>query len=104
MPRYRAEIHGENFLIEVDGHLSKRGFITFRVVEAQHPEVAEEKAVQLIRETADFRQLLRNDPADPPTMKVSELVALDEADQGNEVPAGFIWYESSPKRWWQFWK
>src|SRR5207247_466383 len=54
VPRYRAEIHGENFLVDDSGRLSERGFITFRIVEAQDPEVAEEKAVQLIRETAEF--------------------------------------------------
>ena len=104
MPRYRTEIHGENFLVDVDGSISKRGFITFRVVEAQGPEVAEEKAVQLIRETAELRQLVRNDSADPPTMKVTEVVILEDAATAEAVPTGFIWYEHSPKRWWQFWK
>jgi hypothetical protein len=104
MPRYRAQIHGENFLVETDGRVSRRGFITFRVVEAQHPEAAEELAVRSIRESADFRPLLRNPQENPPTMEVSELVVLDENDSGKDVPTGFIWYDSAPKRWWQFWK
>ena len=38
MPKYRVQIDGRNFLIDIDGEVTKRGFITFRYVEADDPD------------------------------------------------------------------
>jgi hypothetical protein len=29
---------------------------------------------------------------------------LDPAAPRADLETGFIWYDESPKRWWQFWK
>lgn len=104
MPAYLVQINGRNFLIELEGHLARWGFFTHRVVEASDPEAAEKAAVQMVRETESLRVVVRNAPGDPPTMVVSELAELDPTAPREEVATGIIWYDESPKRWWQFWK
>jgi hypothetical protein len=71
-------------------------------VHGDDPVAAEQAAVQMIHETRRLRDLVRNDPGDPPMMDVTSIVEL-ESDEGieNREP-GFVWYEERPRRWWQF--
>ena len=103
MPKYLVQIDAHNFLIDVDGSTTKRGFITFMHVEAYDPTSAEYKAVQMLRDDQDLRALVRNESADPPVMDVLEIAEL-ESFKGVETQLGRIWYEMNPKRWWQFWR
>jgi len=103
MPAYRVMINGQNFLVEMDGRVAKYGFFTTRIVEAADPAAAEHAAVQMIRETQRLRDLVRNDPADPPVMDVTSIVELESGEAESREP-GFVWYEERPKRWWQFWR
>ncbi len=103
MAKYLVQIDAKNFLVEMEGKLAKHGFITFRYVEAADPVTAENEAVQMIRDDEELRSLVRNDPADPPVMAVLEIAELESFD-GADIPPGRIWYEMSPKRWWQFWR
>ena len=102
MPTYRVEINGQNFLIDLDGHVAKRGFFTFRVIDAVDAHSAEAEAVRRIREQPDLRALVRNAADDPPVLDVENVVELDEFEE--DAGLGFIWYDEHPKRWWQFWK
>ncbi len=104
MPVYRVEIHGRNFLVDVDGEVARRGFLTHRVVEASDPDGAEIAAVQAVRQTQRLRAVVRNASDDPPTMDVTRMMEVDPAAPRGDLETGFIWYDESPKRWWQFWK
>jgi hypothetical protein len=104
MPKYVVQINGRNFLVEVDGQVSRMGFLTHRVVEARDPGAAENAAVKELRETQSLRDLVRNASDDPPTMDVGEIAELEPSGPREELETGLIWYVESPKRWWQFWK
>ena len=60
MPKYKVEINGANFLINMEGRTAKHGFFTIRFVEAPDSVAAENAAVQMIRETQRLRDLVRN--------------------------------------------
>ncbi|MBI5722961.1 MAG: hypothetical protein HZA50_03305 [Planctomycetes bacterium] len=87
----------------MDGKVAKHGFITFRFVEADDPDAAENAAVQQLRDDQELRVLVRNDKHDPPMMDVIEILERDSFD-GIGTQPGRIWYEMNPKRWWQFWR
>jgi hypothetical protein len=101
--KYRVQIEGKNFLVDMNGKVAKHGFITLRFVEADDPSVAENTAVQMLRNDQRLRGLVKNDGADPPVMDVLEIVELESADEMDQQP-GLIWYPVNPKRWWQFWR
>jgi hypothetical protein len=104
MPAYRVMIDGRNFLIEMDGRVAKYGFFTTRIVESPDPVAAEHAAVKMIRETQRLRDLVRNDPGDPPVMDVTSIVELESEEGIENREPGFVWYEERPRRWWQFWR
>ena len=103
MGYYRVEINAKNFLVEMEGEVAKHGFITVRFVEADDPDAAELKAVQMLRDDRELRPLVKNEPGDPPEMEVMEMAELDSFD-GVEQPTGRLWVPMNPKRWWQFWR
>ncbi len=104
MPKYKVEINGANFLVDMEGHPAKHGFFTIRFVEAADSAAAENSAVQLIRETQRLRDLVRNAPDDPPVMDVISVVEVKSFDGIENLEPGFAWYEERPRRWWHFWK
>ena len=104
MPKYQVEINGQNYLLEVDGGVAKHGFFTTRFVEAVDPGAAENAAAGMIRETERLRNLVRNTSDDPPVMDVTLIVELESFDGIDDREPGFVWYEESPRHWWQFWK
>ena len=103
MPKYQVQIDASNFLVDIGGSTSKRGFLTARYVEADDPTSAEAAAVQMIRDDQDLRALVQNDRTDPPVIDVIEISELESFD-GVENQPGRIWYDMNPKRWWQFWR
>jgi hypothetical protein len=104
MRKYKVEINGANFLIEMDGRPEKHKFFTTRFVEAPDAAAAENAAVQMIRETQRLRDLVRNTSDDPPVMDVTSVIELGSFDRIRSLKPGFAWYEDRPRRWWQFWK
>lgn len=104
MPAYRVMIDGQNFLVEMDGRVAKYGFFTTRIVESPDPVAAEHDAVQMIRQTQRLRDLVRNDPGDPPVMDVTSIVEVVSGEEVESREPGFVWYGERPRRWWQFWR
>ncbi len=104
MPAYRVMINGQNFLVEMDGLVARYGFYTSRIVESPDRAAAEHAAVQMIRETQRLRDLVRNDPGDPPLMDVTSIDELQAGERIENREPGFVWYEERPRRWWQFWR
>lgn len=104
MPKYQVEINGRNFLVDFEGRVAKHGFFTTRCVDAADPAVAENAAVQMIRETQQLRDLVHNTSGDPPIMEVTQIVELESFDGIENREPGFVWYVEDSRRWWQFWK
>jgi hypothetical protein len=104
MPKYTIEINGANFLIDMEGHMTKYGFVSTRFVQSADSANAQNSAVQLIREAQKLRDLVRNAPDDPPFMDVTCVIELESFDGIENLEPGFVWYEEGPRRWWHFWK
>lgn len=104
MTKYKVEINGANFLIDLEGRMAKCGFFTTRFLESTDSAAAENSAVQMIRETRRLRDLVRNIPDDPPFMDVTSVIELESFDGIESLEPGIVWYEERPRRWWQFWK
>jgi hypothetical protein len=104
MSKYKVEINGSNFLIELESREAKYGFFTTRFVDACDSATAENVGVQLIRETQTLRDLVRNALDDPPFMDVTAVSELESFDGIVNLEPGFGWYEERPRRWWQFWR
>jgi hypothetical protein len=104
MAAFRVMINGQNFLVEMDGRVAMYGFFTTRRVEAADPAAAEHAAVQMIRETQRVRDLVCNDPADPPVMDVTSIIELESGEEIESRETGFVWYEEKPIRWWESWR
>jgi hypothetical protein len=102
VPKYVVQIDAENFLIDVEGVVAKRGFITFKYVEAEDPGAAELAAVQMIRDDQELRPLVQNAASDPPLMSMLSIQEVESFDEAERFPT--IWYDMNPKRWWQFWR
>ena len=104
MAKYKIEINGANFLIDMEGRSAKHGFFTIRFVEAPDAAAAENAAVQMIRDTQRLRDLVRNAPDDPPIMDVIGITEMESFDVIENLEPGFMWFEERPRRWWQFWR
>lgn len=92
MKKYRVFLHGKNFLIRFDGRKQVVGFYTTRFVEAENPEEAENKAVQLIREDRKLQKVVLNDKSDPPMIFVEEIEEKVSFD-GVKLPGtGYTFY------------
>src|SRR5205809_294154 len=103
MPNYRVQIEGSNFLADMNGKIGKHGFITFCCLQADDGSAAENAAVQMVRDDQELRDLVKNQPDDPPVMDILEITELESLD-GVPAKTGRIWYEMKPKRWWQLWR
>ena len=73
------------------------GFYTTRFVEADLPEEAESRAVQLVREDFKLREAVLNGKTDPPMIYLQEI-ALLKSFKGIKLPgAGYTFYEEKGK-------
>lgn len=103
MPYYCVQLDVNNLLVEMDGVTGKHGFITNQFVQADDADIAEQQAVQAVRDDDEIRALVKNDASDPPVIDVSEIIELQSLDGVNQSQ-GRIWYAVKSKRWWEFWK
>ena len=101
MPKYKVEIDGQNFLINMDGRQAKYGFFMFRLVDADDEAAAAKQAVQMVRDAPNLGDTVLNRGDDAPTIDVLSIVEV--VDLQNPQP-GLIWYPEQSRRWWEFWK
>jgi hypothetical protein len=91
MKNYRVLLNGENFLLDLGEGLRRHGFYTTCLVSASNEEEAELNAVESIRKRGNIKQLLKNEPNDPPMYfaeEIEELGCVEERAQEH----GFSWY------------
>ena len=73
MKRFKVKLHGENFLLNLDGELKKFGFYATKFVKAENPQEAEKNAIILIYQNPNLRDAVLNANADRPTINLEEI-------------------------------
>ena len=73
MNRFKVILHGENFLLNLDGELKKYGFYATRFVKAENPQEAEKIAIILIHQNPNLRDTVLNEISDRPTINLEEI-------------------------------
>jgi hypothetical protein len=99
MKKYHVMLEGKNFLLNHEGKLQKHGFFTTRYVEANNPEEAELKAVDLIKTDSKLTESVKNDRADEPMIYLEELFEI-ESFEGENIPGtGYSFFlEDEPEK------
>ena len=73
MKKFKVILHGENFLLNLDGELKKYGFYATKFVKADNPKEAEKLAKILIRQYPYLRDTIINENAYRPTINLKEI-------------------------------
>jgi len=73
MKRFKVKLHGENFLLNLDGEFKKFGFYATRFVKAETPQQAEKIAVILTHQDPNLRNCVLNEHADRPAISLEEI-------------------------------
>ena len=73
MKRFKVKLHGENFLLNLDGELNKFGFYVTTFVKAKNPQDAEKIAIILIHQNPNLRDTAVNENTDRPTVNMEEI-------------------------------
>src|SRR5688500_15295536 len=98
MGRYRVLIHGQNFLINVEGKWEKMGFYSPRFVDAVDGVMAEHIAVEEFRQSKKFRDLMEgtlNADDDPPVLGEAEVEEVEASAGIGQPAAGLALYRES---------
>lgn len=73
MKRYKVKLHGENFLLNLDGELKKYGFYATKFLKAKSPHEAEKIAIILIHQNPNLRDTILNKNTDRPIINLEEI-------------------------------
>ena len=73
MNNFKVKLHGQNFLLNLDGELKKFGFYATKFVKAENPQEAEKMAIILIHQNPNLRDTALNENADRPTINLEEI-------------------------------
>ncbi len=73
MKKFKVQLHGKNFLFNLDGELKKYGFYATKFVEAENPQAAEKIAVILIHQSPNLRETVLNESTDRPKINLKEI-------------------------------
>ena len=99
MKKFAVIVHGQNFLIQdqEDKFPALREFYIHAYPEAETAEVAEGKALELVRELMKARKMVRNAPENAPTLLIDECVEVAEWPDCSRPLSGFVFIEASKK-------
>ena len=92
MKKYKVLVHGQNFLLDVDGKVKKVGFYTTRFLEANDDQEAEENAISTLRNDPTLRSGVLNEKSDAPMLYVEEIAELDSFEGLTLPGTGFSFY------------
>ena len=73
MKRFKIKLHGENFLLNLDGEFNKFGFYAVRFVKAESPKEAKKIATILIHQNPNLRDTVLNECVDRPRINIEEI-------------------------------
>jgi hypothetical protein len=89
--KYRVLLEGGNLWIGINNP-EKLGYFTTRYVEGRDENEAMERARLLVNSEISATLVLLNDPSDPPTLAVNEVIQILSFD-GKPVPGkGFTFF------------
>jgi len=96
MTNWIVKIRGEGFRVSFDDGIWPCGFFTTRFVEADSAELAEQRAIDLIRADSELGAATANAPDDSPMLYVTSLVEV--ADFAGLAPPGkgYSFYRATP--------
>jgi hypothetical protein len=93
MRKFRVRLQGCNFLIRVaGGGESKHGFYTNRFVEPDDENAAELLAVDQLRRRQSLRDVVLNEPNDPPRILLEDVAELASFEGLPSLDQGLVWY------------
>ena len=73
MKRFKVKLHGENFLLNLDGEPKKFGFYATKFVKAENQQEAEKIGIILIHQNPNIRDTVLNEKTDRPTINLEEI-------------------------------
>jgi len=73
MKTFEVKLHGENFLLDLDGEPKKFGFYTTKFVKAENPRKAEKIAVILSYLNPNLKGAVLNEDVFRPTINLQEI-------------------------------
>jgi len=77
MNRYKIELLGENFLLNLDGEPRKFGFQLSRYLRAIDQATAEKIAAIQVRQMPALKQGVRNNSEDPPRISLQQITEVN---------------------------
>ena len=93
MKRFKVKLHGENFLLNLNGELKKFGFYATKFVKAENPQEAEKIAIILTHQNPNLRDTVLNQNADRPTINLEEIKEVSSLKFFvKESTTGFTFY------------
>jgi hypothetical protein len=93
MKKFSVLLRGDNFLIDAGDSPQRLGFYTMRYVEAEDEGEAEARAVDLLRQDTRLREVVLNDPSDPPMLFAEEIDELDSFDGIESLTPGLAFFD-----------
>ena len=93
MQKYRVIVHGQNLLTEVDSVRQRLGFYTNVFVEAFTSADAEARAIELVREDTDLRDMALNSEDDALSVSADEVQEIESFDGVRLPRTGLSLYE-----------
>jgi len=73
MKNFKVQLHGKNFLLNLDGEFKKYGFYTTIFVKAENSQKAEKMAIILTHQNPNLRQTVLNESTDRPIINSEEI-------------------------------
>ncbi|MDT8419054.1 MAG: hypothetical protein RQ754_01330 [Desulfuromonadales bacterium] len=73
MKRYKIQLKGENFLLNLSGEPRKFGFHATKYIKAADPEIAEKMAIIMIRQTPELRNPNLSGRSDRPRILLESI-------------------------------
>ncbi len=99
MKKFAVIVHGQNFLIQdkEDKFPGAREFYIHAYPEAETAQVAEGKALELVRELLKVREMVKNAPENAPTLLIDECMEVAEWPDCSRPLSGFVFIEGAKK-------
>ncbi|MBW2568028.1 MAG: hypothetical protein JRD93_01320 [Deltaproteobacteria bacterium] len=73
MKRFKVQLHGENFLLNLDGVLKKYGFYATIFIKAKDSREAEKIAIILTHQNPNLKGIALTENADRPKINLKEI-------------------------------
>ena len=81
--------------MEVDGKTERMGFYVTRYVEAENPDQAELKAVELVKSIDRLKGAHLNADGDPPMLYLQEMYEIEDFGGLETLEPGIAFYSES---------